>query len=111
MMNNVSAQIQRAINDALSRQVLTQIQNAPKAGSRSLTQKGWNISTERPDRHTEDHPNHKIRTISGIELTRDRLWDEYTDIAHDNVRVNKMFRNEECLCWLILQQHRNIFNK
>ena len=33
MMNSVSVQIQRAINDAISNQVLPQIQNVIKAGS------------------------------------------------------------------------------
>ena len=40
MMNNVSVQIQRAINDAISSQVLPQIQNAIMAGSGHVTQKG-----------------------------------------------------------------------
>ena len=40
IMNSVSAQNKSAINGAISRQVLPQIQNAFKAGSGSLTQKG-----------------------------------------------------------------------
>ena len=40
MMKSVSAQIQTAINDAISSQVLPQIQKALKAGSGSLTQEG-----------------------------------------------------------------------
>ena len=39
MMNNVSVQIQRAINDAISNQVLPQIQNAITAGSGHMTRK------------------------------------------------------------------------
>ena len=42
-MNSVSVQIQRAINDAISNQVLPQIQNALRAGSGPMTQKGWNV--------------------------------------------------------------------
>ena len=49
MLNNVSAQIQRANNDAIGNQVLPHIQNALKADLGSLTQKGWNIPTERPE--------------------------------------------------------------
>ena len=41
VMSSVSAQIQRAINDAISNQVLSPIQNALKAGSGQMTQKGW----------------------------------------------------------------------
>ena len=40
MMNSVSVQIQRAIKDAISSQVLPQIQNALRARSGPLTQKG-----------------------------------------------------------------------
>ena len=39
VMNSVSVQIQRAINDAISNQVLPQIQNALRAGSGPVTQK------------------------------------------------------------------------
>ena len=37
MMNSVSVKIQRAINDAISNQVLPQIQNAIMAGSGHVT--------------------------------------------------------------------------
>ena len=39
MMNSVSVQIQRAINDAISNQILPQIQNAIMAGSGRVTKK------------------------------------------------------------------------
>ena len=84
-MNNVSAQIQSAINDAKSSQVLPKIQIAPKAGSGPLTQKGCNIPTERPERHPEDHPSQKVRSISRSEPVRTRLCDENTDNAQDMV--------------------------
>ena len=40
IMNSVSVQIQRAINDAISNQVLSQIQNVISAGSGRVTKKG-----------------------------------------------------------------------
>ena len=43
MLNSVSVQIQKAISYAISNQVLPQIQNALKAGSGQVTQKGWNV--------------------------------------------------------------------
>ena len=85
MMNNVSAQIQRANIDAISSQVLPQTQNALKAGSGPLTQKGWNIPTEKPERQPENHPNNKVRSSSRSEPARSRLCDENTDNAHDMV--------------------------
>ena len=42
MMNSVSVQIQRAISDAISNQVLPQIQNVIKAGSGQLTKNARN---------------------------------------------------------------------
>ena len=45
MMNLVSVQVQRAINDAISNQVLPQIQNVIKAGSGQVTKK----VSERPE--------------------------------------------------------------
>ena len=83
MMNSVSVQIHRANNDAISNQVLPQIQNALKAGSESSTQRGWNIPTGRPERHPEDHPSQKVRSSSRSEPDRNRLCDEDTDNAHD----------------------------
>ena len=83
VMNNVSVQIKRAINDAISDQVLPQIQNALRVGSRPLTEKGWNVSDERPERNAEDNPNQKIRSSSRSEPFRSRLCDEDADNAHD----------------------------
>ena len=105
MMNNVSAQIQRAINDAISSQVLQQIQNALKAGSGPLTQTAWNIPTERPERHPEDHPSQKVRSSSRSEPARTRLCDENTDNAHDStislgINVVKKYASIfTCNCW------------
>ena len=73
MMNSVSVQIQRAINDTISNQVLPQIQNAIMAGSGQVTRKGWNVSAEVlrnastrdnsrsehiQNRQNDDQPNH-----------------------------------------------------
>ena len=64
MMNSVSVQIHRAIIDAISSQVLPQIQNDLTTGSGSLTQKGSNMPTGIPERHPEDHPSQKVRSSS-----------------------------------------------
>ena len=57
MMNSVSVQIQRAINDAISNQVLPQIQNVILAGSGRVTRKGWDVSAERPEINHEKQRN------------------------------------------------------
>ena len=56
-MNSVSVQIQRAINDAISNQVLPQIQNVILAGSGRATRKGWDVPTERPEINSEVQRN------------------------------------------------------
>ena len=53
MMNSVSVQIQRAINDALSSQVLPQIQNVFMARSGHMTQNGLNVPAEGPEIDSE----------------------------------------------------------
>ena len=82
VMNSVSVQNQRAINDAISNQVLPQIQNALRAGSGKLAQKGWNASVERPERNAEDNSSQKIRSSSRSEPFRSRPCDEDADSAH-----------------------------
>ena len=61
MMNSVSVQIQRAISDAISTQVLPQIQNVMMAGSGHGTRKGWDIPSERPELKSEDQRNLNVK--------------------------------------------------
>ena len=73
MMNKVSVQIQRAINDAISNQVLPQIQNAIVAGSGHLTRERWNVPAERPEgysevlRNADSRNNLKSKTLGNRE--------------------------------------------
>ena len=64
MMNSVGVQIQRAINDAISNQVLSQIQNAIMAGSGHVTRKGWKVPAERPDPNPEVDRNLNAKNSS-----------------------------------------------
>ena len=72
---SVSAHIQRAINDAMSDQVLPQIQNALNAGSGQKTQKGRNVSAGRPEGNSEDNASQKIMSSSRSEPFPNRLID------------------------------------
>ena len=83
MMNSVSVRIQRAINDAISNQVLPQIQTVIMAGSGHMTKKGWNVRAEGPDTNTEVLRNEKARTNSKTELVQNRLSDRAIDNAYD----------------------------
>ena len=53
-MNNVGSRIQRAINEAISSQVLPQIQNIIMAGSGRETRRGWEVPVERPEINSEE---------------------------------------------------------
>ena len=57
MMCSVNSQIQRAISDAISNQILPQIQSALSAGSGHLTQNRWNVPSERPEVNSEGLQN------------------------------------------------------
>ena len=84
MMNSVNVQIQRAINDAISTQVLPQIQKVIMAGSGHGTRKGWDVPSERPELNSEVQRNlnakNGLREGQGENLPND----EYPDmIGHD----------------------------
>ena len=53
MMSSVNTQIQRAISDAISCQILPQIQSVLKAGSGQPTLTKWNVPSERPGMNPE----------------------------------------------------------
>ena len=65
-------QIQRAISDAISRQILPQIQSALNTGSGHSTRNRWNVPSERPEINSERFCNKKSRGNSRSEPIRDR---------------------------------------
>ena len=79
MMNSVGVQIQRAINDAISNQVLPQIQNAIKAGSGQMTKSGWDVPSERPEVNSEGLRSWKARNDMRSEQTHGRQFNDYSD--------------------------------
>ena len=83
MMNSVITQIQRAISDAVSNQILPPLQNALKAGSGHVTHDRWNVPIERLDVNPEDYCSEKTKNTSRSEPTRDCLHDNHINQAHD----------------------------
>ena len=73
MMSSVNTQIQRAISDAISSQILPQIQSALNTGSGHLTQNRWNVPSERLEVNSEKFCNEKSKGNSRSEPMRDRL--------------------------------------
>ena len=87
MMNSVSVQIQRAINEAISNQILPQIQNVVMAGSGQLTKERWNFPAERPEGYSEALQNSELRSNSKNKQINDRSRDGLTSTnsrAYDN---------------------------
>ena len=88
MMNSVSAQIQRAIRDAISTQVLPQIQNVIMAGSGHGTRKGWDVPPERPELNSEVQRSLNAKNNLRNEQEENQLNNDFPDLnVHDISRV------------------------
>ena len=86
MMNSVSVQIQRAINDAISTQVLPQIQNIIMAEPGRRTKKGWDVPAERPEPNSEVQRNLNAKSSLRNEQYVNQLNGDYPDVnVHDMV--------------------------
>ena len=86
MMNSVSVQIQRAISNARSTQVLPQIRNAIMAGSGPGTRKGWDVPSERPELIPEVQRNLNAKNSLRNEQDENQLNNGYSvENVHDMV--------------------------
>ena len=86
IMNSVNVQIQRAISDAISTQVLPQIQNVSMAGSGHGTRKGWDIPTERPELIPEVRRNSNMKNTLRNGQDEDHLINDFPNQSvHDNM--------------------------
>ena len=92
MMCSVNSQIQKAISDAVSNQVLPQIQSALSAGSGHLTQNRWDVPSERPEVNSEGLQNTNPKDSSASKPNCNRRNDGVVDTnAYDNER--KIYAN------------------
>ena len=84
MMNSVSVQIQRAISDAISTQVLPQIQNVIMAGSGHGTRRGWDVPSERPELNSEVQRNLNAKSNSRNEQDGNQSDNDFPGLnVHD----------------------------
>ena len=106
MMNSVSVQIQRAINDAISTQVLPQIQNVIMAEPGHRIRKGWDVPAERPELNSEVQRNLNAKSSLRNEQYVNQLNGDYPDLnVHDNNEevnsvsslVEPFFKTKHCL--------------
>ena len=79
MMCSVNSQIQRAISDAISNQILPQIQSALSAGSGHSTQSRWNVPPERPEVNSEGLQNINPKDSSASKPNCNRQNDGVVD--------------------------------
>ena len=86
MMCSVNSQIQRAISDAISNQILPHIQSALSAGSGHSTQNRWNVPSERPEVNSEGLQNINPKDSSASKPNCNRQNDGVVDSnAYDMV--------------------------
>ena len=87
-MNSVSVQIQRAISDAISTQVLPQSQNVIMAGSGHGTRKGWAVPSERPEPISEVQRNLNAKNNLRNEQDENQLNNDFPELnAHDTTSL------------------------
>ena len=103
-MSSVNTQIHWAISDAISNQILPQIQNALRVRSGHVTQNRWNVPAERPEIDPEDYRSEETKSNSRSEPICGCLNDNLQEQAYDNrssssCRVFKQF----CLRFCKLQ--------
>ena len=86
MVNSVNVQIQRTISDAISTQVLPQIQNVIMVGSGHGTRKGWDVPSERPELNSEVQRNLNAKSRLRNEQDENQSNIDYPDLnVHDIV--------------------------
>ena len=85
MMSSVNTQIQRAINDAISGQIIPQTQSALNAGSGHSTLNKWNVPSERPETNSEETYSEKAKKSNRGEQRFD-----YQNGSQPNLRAYDM---------------------
>ena len=90
MVGSVNTQIQRAISDAISNQILPQIQTALNAGSGHVTQNRWNVPPERPEMNPEETYGEKTKKNTRCEQRFDCQNGSQPNLrAYDTLRAQK----------------------
>ena len=83
-MSTVSSQIQRAINETISDQILPQIQVTLKSGQGHMPERRWEDSARRPEYRTREALDRRFRSDSRDEYHRFPNRNEDLESTHDN---------------------------
>ena len=81
-MNTVSSQIQRAINEAISDQILPEIQATLRAGQGQLPERRWEVPVRGQGFRSEEALNRRFRSNSGDVFPRFPNWNENLERTH-----------------------------
>ena len=82
-MSTVSTQIQRAINEAISDQILPQIQATLKSGQGHMPERRWEDTARRPEYKSEEALDRRLRSGSRHECYRFPNSNEDLQSTHD----------------------------
>ena len=85
-MSSVSSQIQRAINQAISDQILPQIQATSRSGQGQVPERRWEVPTRRQGFSSEEALNRRFRSSSRDEYNRDSNRNEVLNNTCDTLR-------------------------
>ena len=90
-MSTVSSQIQRAINEAISDQILPQIKATLKSGEGHIPQGRWEDTGRRPEFRSEEALDRRFMSDSRDEYHRFPNRNEDLESTHDNYSDNYSF--------------------
>ena len=80
----------RAINEAISDQILPQIQATLKSGQGQVLERRWEDSARRPEYRSEEALDRRFRSDTRDEYHRFPNRYEDLDSAHDNIKQKSL---------------------
>ena len=98
-MSSVSVQIQRAINEAISDQILPQIQATLRSGQGLMPERRWEVPVRGQGYRSGDALNHRFRSNSSDEFPRVLNRNEDLDSTHNRAenRTSDILSEKHCI--------------
>ena len=92
-MSTVGSQFQRAINEAISDQILSQIQATLKSGQGHVPERRWENPARRPEDRSEEALDREFRSDSGDGYYWFRNRNEDLESTHDKYCLRKSYQS------------------
>ena len=96
-MTTGSSKIQRAINEAISNQILPQIQATLRSGQRPVPERRWEVPVRGQGYRSEEALNHRFRSNSRDEFPRFPNRNEDLESTHEFYTGISQVRYQYCL--------------